>query len=225
MWNWDLSFFNYHHHPPYGSLTVPFSMPHLVSGISFRLLSDNLGLTTLTLMLLHLFLHLLPHPPPLTHHCHHPSLHRCFTPGSKPSSTNHFYPRLSSPFRTVHGFLPGTVSSEHIVRKTSVMRCWHGYVIWLLQGANDLHMCSIWCHCHTISASIKSRTVYTKIYPNILPFGELLCSLAACLTECNTTSMQPLHLTVWRLVFLYAKGGHGIAWFQTLLAGIHQTVT
>ena len=83
------------HHPPYGSLTVPFSMPHLVSGISFRLLSDNLGPTTLSLT--HLFLHPPPHPPLLTHHCHHPSLRRCFTPGSKPScSTNHFHPRLPS---------------------------------------------------------------------------------------------------------------------------------
>ena len=86
-------------HPPYGSLTVPFSMPHLVSGISFRLLSDNHGPTTL--ILTHLFLHLPPHPPLLTHHCHHPSLRRCFTPGSKPScSTNHFHPKLPSLFRT-----------------------------------------------------------------------------------------------------------------------------
>ena len=30
------------HHSPCGSLTVPISMPHLVSGTSFRLLSDNL---------------------------------------------------------------------------------------------------------------------------------------------------------------------------------------
>ena len=80
-------------------LTVPFGMPRLVSGISFRLLSDNLGPTTL--ILTHLFLPLPPHPPPLSHHCHHPSLHHCFTPGSKPScSTNHFHPRLPSPFRT-----------------------------------------------------------------------------------------------------------------------------
>ena len=83
-------------YPPYSSLTVPFSKPHLVSGIRFRLLSDNLGPTTLTLT--HLFLQLPPHPPLLSHHCHHPSLHRCFTPGSKPScSTNHFHPRLRLP--------------------------------------------------------------------------------------------------------------------------------
>ena len=64
-----------------------------------RLLSDNLGPTTLSLT--HLFLHPPPHPPLLTHHCHHPSLCRCFTPGSKPScSTNHFHPRLPSLFRT-----------------------------------------------------------------------------------------------------------------------------
>ena len=87
------------HHRLYGSLTVPFNMPHLVSGISFRLLSDNLVPTTLTLT--HLFLHLPPHPPPLTHHWHYPLLRRCFTPGSKPScSTNHFHPRLPSPLRT-----------------------------------------------------------------------------------------------------------------------------
>ena len=86
-------------HPPYGLLTVPFSMPHLVSGISFRLLFDNLGLTNLTLT--HLFLHLTARLPPLTHHCHHPSLRRCFTPGSKPScSTNHFHLRLPPPLRT-----------------------------------------------------------------------------------------------------------------------------
>ena len=89
---WSLSLVH-PHHPPYGSLTVLFSMPHPVSGISFRLLSDNLGPTILSLT--HLFLHPPLHPPLLTHHCHHPSLRRCFTPGSKPSfSTNHFHPRL-----------------------------------------------------------------------------------------------------------------------------------
>ena len=84
-----------HAHPPsYGSLTVPFTMPHLVSGISIRLLSDNLRPTTITLThIIHLFLHLPPHLPVLTHPCHHPSLRRCFTPGSKPScSTNRFHP-------------------------------------------------------------------------------------------------------------------------------------
>ena len=92
---WSLSLVH-PHHPSYGSLTVPFSMLLLVSGISFRYLSDNLGPTTLTSI--HLFLCLPPHLPPLTHHCHHPSLRRCFTPGSKPScSTNHSYPRLPFP--------------------------------------------------------------------------------------------------------------------------------
>ena len=56
---------------------------------------------TCTLILTHLFLHLPPQSPLLTHHCHHPSLRRCFTPGQKPScSTNHFHPRLLSLFRT-----------------------------------------------------------------------------------------------------------------------------
>ena len=83
-------------HPPYGSQTVPFSMLHLVSGTSSRLLSDNLAPTTLTPT--HLFLHPPPHFPPSTHHSDHPSLLRFFTAGSKPTcSTNPFHPRLRFP--------------------------------------------------------------------------------------------------------------------------------
>jgi len=60
------------------------------------LLSDNVAPTSLATT--HLFLHLLPHLPLSTHHPHHLSLIRCFTPGLKPScSTNPFHPRLPFP--------------------------------------------------------------------------------------------------------------------------------
>jgi len=97
------------HHLPYESLTVPFDMFHLVSGITFQFLSDNLVPVskTLTLHILHLSLPLLPWVQQF----------HCSTLGSKPTfSRKHSHHRLSTidPQDWLHGFSIGTVSSEHI---------------------------------------------------------------------------------------------------------------
>ena len=89
----------------------------------------------------HLFLHLPPHLPPSTHHCHHPSLRHRFTSGSKPScSTNPFYPILPFlPSGLTPSFLHGTISSEHIHFCFLVFR-FSGFSFWLLYGTWSWHL-------------------------------------------------------------------------------------
>ena len=119
--HWSLSLVH-PRHPSCGSQTVPFSMLHLVSWTSSRLLSDNLASTTLTLThLFQVFLYI----------CHLILSRRLTT-----LTIHHFFaihPRLKTPTYStnptpqilsildflflllgwLHGFWPGTVSSEH----------------------------------------------------------------------------------------------------------------